>query len=57
MGGFLLSECIPYNYFANANNVLMTASHQGINFPQRGDGKAKLFFVQFEFLQRDYIPG
>ena len=56
MGGFLLSECIPHNHLANANNVLMAASHQGVDLPQRGDGKAKLFFVQLQFLQRDYIP-
>jgi len=56
MGGFLLSECIPHNYLTNANNVLMAASHQGVDLSQRGDGEAKLFFVQFQFLQRDDIP-
>jgi len=42
-----LGKRFTHDYFANANDVFVTASHEGVYFAEGGDGKPILLFIEF----------
>ena len=51
----VLGERFANNYFANANDIIVSAGHEGVYFAEGGDGEPMLLLVKLKLLQGDDI--
>ena len=51
----VLGERFSDNYFANVNDVVVSACHEGVYFAEGGDGEPVLLLVKLKLLQGDDV--
>lgn len=50
-----LGERFADNYFADANDIVVSAGHKGVYFAEGGNGKPVLLLVKLKLLQGDDV--
>lgn len=51
----VLGERFADNYFADANDVIVSAGHEGVYFAEGGDGEPVLLLVKLKLLQGNNV--
>ena len=51
----VLGERFADNYFADSNDIIVSAGHESVYFSEGGDGEPVLLLVKFKLLQGDDV--